>query len=136
MEKEIKLVYEEDIIPTHFGTRTSARIITKEREDSDALSIHLVKGRAEPLWSEDIFYPNNDEYLYSLEGDGQILFGGKCYDFRPGTAVFIPKGCKYRMLSGTEHKVLVIMTPPRLRAEWVKNPKVILLEPEDAVRKK
>jgi mannose-6-phosphate isomerase-like protein (cupin superfamily) len=134
MEKKIKIVYEEDIIPSKFRLRDTARLITKERENSDLCSLHVCTIPA-PFTSPEIVY-EEDEILYLIEGEGTMIFDGKAHDFRPGTAVFIPKGCKYTQQARKDLKVLVIIAPPRLRSQWAGRPDLILLEPEDAVIKR
>lgn len=135
MEKEIKVVHEEDIIPSIFSDRQSARLITKEREYSETASLHICRILA-PLMSDEIFYPDNDELMYLIEGEAQLIYGDKLQDCKPGTAIYVPKGCKYHMFVKKDSKLLVIIAPPRLRSEWAERVNLILLEPENALREK
>jgi len=135
MKREIKVVHEEDIIPTIFSGRESARLITKERENSEMVSLHIVSVPA-PSMGGEVCYPENDELLYFIEGEGKLIWEDKFHDCRPGTAVYIPKGCKYRMFIKKDSKILCVLAPPRLRSEWAKRDNLILLEPENAVKEK
>ena len=141
MEKKIKLVYEEDIIPTKFRHRDTTRLITKERESSERCSLHICTIPA-PFTSDpvkpgtrEVVY-DEDELLYIIEGEGTMIFDGEAHDFGPGTAVYIPAGCKYYQQAKKDLKVLVVIAPSRLRSQWVNRPDLLLLEPEDAVKKK
>lgn len=143
MEKKIKLVREEDIIPTIFERRTSARLITKEREGSEYCSLHICRNHAFSQWTKDVKYPDADEIIYNIMGEAELIFDGEVHDFPIGAAMYIPMGQTYRMLCKTDGVVLVVKAPPTLRSEWATrvegNPQrqdLVLLEPEDAVRKK
>jgi len=141
MEKKIRIVHEEDIIPTKFRHRDTARLITPEREGSTHCSVHIctipapfTSDPVKPGVSEIVY--EEDEILYLLEGEGTMIFDGKAHEFKPGTAVYIPAGCKYIQQARKDLKVLVIIAPSRQRSQWANRPDLILLEPEDAVRKK
>ncbi len=141
MKKTVKVVYEEDIIPTIFETRSSKRLITKERENSEVCSFHIVTSTILGASPYEVVYPDNDEILYILEGKGTLIANDQGYDMRPGTAIYIPKGCGYRMIRETPLKIACVIAPPRLRSDWAakRDPShkvLVLLEPEDAVRKK
>jgi mannose-6-phosphate isomerase-like protein (cupin superfamily) len=132
MEKRIRLVHEQDIIPTRFKDRDSARLITREREHSDLLSLHICTVPA-PFSSPEISY-KEDELMYVLEGEGTMEFDGETCEFRSGTAMYIPAGCSYRQKAAKDLKLLIIIAPPRLRSQWAKRADLVSLEPEDAVR--
>ena len=134
MKKKIRLVHEQDIIPTKFQLRDSARLITKEREHSELVSLHVCTVPA-PFSSPEIIY-KDDELMYVIEGEGTMVFDGETHEFRPGTAMYIPAGCSYHQHATKDLKLLIIIAPPRLRSQWAKRPDLISLEPEDAVSKK
>jgi mannose-6-phosphate isomerase-like protein (cupin superfamily) len=134
MNKRIKIVHEQDIIPTKFQLRDSARLITKEREQSDLVSLHICTVPA-PFESPEISY-KEDELMYVIEGEGVMVFDGETHDFRPGTAMYIPAGCKYHQRATSDLKLLIIIAPPRLRSQWAQRDDLVSLEPEDALKDK
>jgi len=135
VKKEFKLVHEEDVIPTIFANRQSARLITKERENSEMLSLHICWHPA-PQTTPEVHYTKNDEIMYLMEGEGQLISGDKAYDWKPGAAAYIPQGHRYYIIAKKDMKILIIITPPRLRSEWAKRKDLILLEPENALKEK
>lgn len=135
MKKEICVIHENDVIASVFEGRTSARLITKEREKSEMMSFHICK-MDRPVMSSGVLYPKNDEIIYLVEGRGRMYWEDKRVDFTPGTAVYIPSGCGYRQEILEPSKIVVIIAPPRLRTEWTKRPDLVQLEPENALVKK
>ena len=140
MEKKIKIVHEDNIIPTKFRHRDTQRLITREREGSERCSMHIctipapfTSDPVKPGTSEVVY--DQAEILYLIEGEGTMIFDGEAHDFRPGTAIYIPAGCKYFQQAKKDLKVLVVIAPPRMREDWANRPDLLLLEPEDAVKK-
>ena len=141
MGKTVKVVYEEDIIPTIFADRATKRLITKERENSELCSFHICNMPIPFSTPYDIVYPDNDEIVYVLEGKGTLIANDQCYDLRPGMAFYSPKGCGWRLILETPAKFIAVLAPPRLRSNWAarRDPShkdLMLLEPEDAMKKK
>jgi mannose-6-phosphate isomerase-like protein (cupin superfamily) len=132
MSKKIRLIHEQDVIPTRFNDRDSARLVTPEREGCDHLSLHICTVPA-PFSSPEISY-TEDEIMYVIEGEGTMHFDGEVQPFRPGTAMYIPAGCSYRQQASTDLKLVIIIAPPRLRSQWAKRRDLVSLEPEDALR--
>ena len=141
MEKKIRMVHEDDVIPTIFRHRETKRLITQEREGSERCSLHIctipapfTSDPVKPGISEVVY--EEDELLYIIEGEGTMIFDGEAHEFGPGTTVYIPAGCKYYQKARKDLKVLVVIAPPRLRAQWANRSDLLLLEPENAVKKR
>ena len=81
------------------------------------------------------FVSDEDEILYLIEAEGPMIFDGGADEFTPGTAVYIPAGWTCIQQAKKDLKVLVIIAPPRQRTQRAKRPDLILLEPEDAIRR-
>jgi len=144
MEKKISLIHEDDVIPTMFAGRESARIITKEREGSEHFSIHFNWIRPRGQWlPQYAYYPNADEIVYLLEGDAHVIINEEVCKWPVGTAMYIPAGRRWKLLNETFTKVLILKAPPTLRSEFATrtedNPHLkdlVQLEPENALKKK
>ena len=139
MEKKIRMIHEDDVIPTIFRHRETKRLITPEREGSERCSLHIctipapfTSDPVKPGVSEVVY--EEDELLYIIEGQGTMIFDGEAHEFGPGTAIHIPAGCKYYQKASKDLKVLVVIAPPRLRLQWANRSDLLLLEPEDAVK--
>lgn len=140
MEKKIKMVHESEVIPTIFEDRDSARLITQERDGSE-FSLHICTIPGFQRYNYEVIYRDRDELLYLISGQGKMIFSGEDHDFRPGAAFFMPAGGTFKQEAKTELKIIVVMSPPRLRSDWEakkvpSHQSLMLLEPEDAIRKK
>ena len=135
MPIEDKMVYEEDIIPTIFKDRRVKRLTTPERENSQKVSIHMFTVSA-PCTSDEVCDSDHDIGWYVIEGEGEMIYDGEIHPFIPGTAVYIPKGCKYHLIATTNLKIYEVSKPPVRRSDWANRKDLVMLEPEDAVIKK
>ena len=61
----------DSVEPTIFKDRESRRVISPERDNSKKMSLHEII-RHESSVSYEVKYPENDEILYILEGEGFI----------------------------------------------------------------
>lgn len=143
INKKICLIHEDDVIPTCFTGRESARIITQEREGSEHFSVHMNWIRPRPQWVPQFaFYPNADEVVYLLEGECEVLINDEICKWPVGAAIYIPAGCKWKPRPITEIKVLVVKAPPTLRSEFATRTSdhkyltdLVQIEPENALKR-
>ena len=135
MEKIIKQVNVEDVIPTVFENGTCARLITKEREGSEKCSFHIHHWQA-GYWSKDTFSPKSDEASYLIEGEAEVAFDGEAHQWPVGAVLYVPVGQKYKLHPKTDLTIAVVKAPPTLRSDWAAHPDLVALEPENTIRKK
>ncbi len=117
----------DEVEPTLFLTRESRRLITPERDKSMRVSVHKIDRYAG--YSDEVRYPENDEILYIIEGEGFIIEGDEKTAIRPGSCVFIPAGETYRMFSIVPLHMIAVLSPPRYRDEWKGRKNLVHLEP-------
>ncbi len=128
------MVREEEIIPSVFETGTCARMITRERENTTHCSFAICRMQAGP-WSKEIGYADKDEAVYLIKGEAELAFDGQLHGWTVGGCMYVPAGQKYRLHPQTDLVFAVIQSPPALRSDWAGRPDLVVLEPEDAVRK-
>lgn len=142
IKKSICLIHEDDVIPTYFTGRESARMITQEREGSEHFSVHMNWIRPRDQWSSQFaYYPNADEVVLLLEGEAEVLINDEICKWPVGAAIFIPAGCKWTPRPITNIKVLVVKAPPTLRSEFATRKSdhkflkdLVKIEPENALK--
>ena len=117
----------ESVEPTIFQCRESRRIITPETDKSMKMSLHKII-RYERGVSYLVRYPENDEILFVIEGEGYIIEGDEKYPIRPGSAVFIPTNTGYKVYNSTDLTMLAILSPPRYRDDWKGREDLVMLE--------
>lgn len=63
--------------------------------------------------------PSGEETLYVLRGSGRCNIGGRRYDLRPGTAVYIPPASAYQIENTTEEvmEIVSVCCPEESNAE-------------------
>ena len=117
----------ESVEPTIFQCQESRRIITPETDNSMEMSLHKII-RYERGVSCLVRYPENDEVLFVIEGEGYIIEGDEKYPIRPGSAVFIPTNTGYKVYNSTDLTMLAILSPPRYRDDWKGREDLVMLE--------
>ncbi len=133
MDKMVYMVREEDVMPSIFENGTCTRLITRERENTTHVSFAINRVDAGP-WGGDISHPDKDEALYLIEGEAELAFGGRLYDWPVGACLYVPQGESYRLHPKTDLVFAEIQSPPAMRSDWARRPDLVVLEPEDARR--
>jgi len=118
----------EAVEPTLFKGRESRRLISPERDGSKRMSLHLIHRFVRGLGNANR-YPENDEILYFLEGEGYLLEGEESFPFKAGMCAFIPADTTYKIYSRTDVKMLAILSPSRYREEWKSREDIVKMEP-------
>jgi len=116
----------DEVEPTLFTGRESRRIITPERDKTTSFSVHRIHRYAG--LSNPIKYPENDEALYVIEGEGYILEDERKTPIRAGSCVFIPQGTTYQIYNLVPLVMIAILSPPRSRDEWKDRKDLVHLE--------
>jgi mannose-6-phosphate isomerase-like protein (cupin superfamily) len=118
----------DSVEPTIFKDRESKRVISPERDNSTRISLHKIlrypRGK-----SYEVKYPENDEILYILDGEGYIYDGEGEHLVKEGYCVFIPANTSYQIDNSKELIMLAILSPPRYRDEWTKRKDLVRIEP-------
>lgn len=118
----------DSVEPTIFKDRESRRVISPERDISNRMSLHEIT-RHESSVSYEVKYPENDEILYILEGEGLIFEGKRKHPIKPGSCVFIPANTPYKLSNTSNLRMLAILSPPRYLHEWKNRNDLVKLEP-------
>ncbi len=124
---KIKIRHCDEVEPTLFLGRETRRLITPERDKSMRVSVHKIHRYAG--FSDEIRYPNNDEILYVIEGEGFIIEGDQKTPIRSGSCIFIPEGGTYRIFNVVPLQMIAVLSPPRYRDEWKDRKNLVHLEP-------
>lgn len=113
--------------PTIFQDRESRRVVSPEKDNSSRMSLHIIN-RYQRGVSYLVKYPQNDEILYILEGEGYMIEGDVKYPFKAGTAIFIPENTGYKVYNSTDLKMVAVLSPPRYREDWKEREDLVMLE--------
>ena len=113
MKKEIKVIHEQEVTPVKIVEgELSKRLITNEREGSSRFSFAIVSMNAglEKIEGED----NRDNLAFVMQGAATLSYDSKKIKLNPGSAVYIPAGCKCTMTVHQDIKLAVVVSPPRI----------------------
>jgi mannose-6-phosphate isomerase-like protein (cupin superfamily) len=133
LDNKVYMVREADVMPSIFENGTCTRLITRERENTTHVSFSICRMDGGP-WGREISHADKDEALYLIEGEAELAFDGRLYDWPVGACLYVPQGEKYRVHPKTGLVFAVIQSPPAMRSEWARRPDLVVLEREDALR--
>ncbi len=107
---KIEIVNLKDVAPVDEGGALTRALFTREQGSNriDFLQAELPQGYV----TEDAVYPDQDEIVYMLSGEGEIIMEGNKRTVGPGSCFFVPQNTTYSFkLTKGPAEVIAVFSP-------------------------